>query len=1042
MTNKRLDRALSALLLIGACCLPAAHAATFVVDTLDAGTADANVGNGVCQTATGTCSLRAALEEANAATLLDVLDPVRIEFASSLVGDIVHNGGTPRMLNETLGSTVINDYLGVGAFLHVNSLSAVTIDFDNRVGAVQNSDNEYAMFYIESNDVVIENFQNAAKRDAVGGGYDDAAGIMAGASAIVIGGARVTIRNGLSADAGTDAMESCISLIDGARAVLVEDFYCRGSALFALYVDERASVTDITLNRFETQDGVRFGDIWVEFGEAGETGAKTTVNGLTITDSEFRSAAIDFTMGFRENSVINDLTIEDSLFLGANVFGIYAYPTSELGAVTIQNNLATGTRTFFGTDVNVTHTGVVRITDNILTSVSSDGMFLQSPTSGTRIENNQFIDQVSTGLVAGIRIATGASGTNNLIRENVFDQEAPTNRFAIWMRANPEGPGGSGSSGWSIDNNSISNIFGADFGPIYNDGDNNTLISGNTFGEGTRGAVLNDPAPENDDSFFVVNADSFSNGKIQTWRPTAAATNGLTLSVAIAPVDPPRAGNSEPTLPVSIDVYYTATDKAEVYLGRVPGVHLLPITATFISTGLTGGAVRTQITDLQGRSSQYSAAETVVDCLTALPGLSILCPSAPDDPLEVRGTGGGSFGPWMLIPLLGLALLRLRSALPLAGLIGASSAVGAFGAHAAEKEPWTSRIYAGAQAGGLFTDFDDGGLTRALQDSGYDVEKVDSDSDDLGYGLWLGYALNSYLGLELAYTTGADERARFSGSVNDDLEGALDVASPFLTGYGDTYLLRLRYQHLLSDKWTLAPHIGAGMTQTRQTFSSGEQRARLEEDSFSWALGGRLLYALTTNWSVGLGADYIQGDSDNGYSLVSGIVEWRVPRAFRDQQYDLPPPLPVPVEVVPVADVATDASASPAESPAPAVPPAPESISLDGVSFEVDSARLTTESSKILDEAAAALQDKLAAAPELRVEVGGHTDSTGTAARNLRLSQARAQTVLDYLIGKGIARERVVAVGHGSSQPIDSNDTVEGRSRNRRVELALRTPDA
>jgi outer membrane protein OmpA-like peptidoglycan-associated protein/outer membrane protein W len=1011
------------------------YAVTFTVDTLDAGTADVNAGDGICQTSTGTCSLRAALEEVNASSLLVALDPALIQFDPSLSGDIVHNGGTPRMHNQTLGSTVINDYLGVGAFLHVDSLRAVTIDFGNRVGAIQRSDNEYAMIYVESNDVVIENFQNSAKRDAVGGGYDDVAGIMGAASSIVIGGSRVTIRNGISADAGTDAMESCISLIDGASAILVEDFYCRGSAGFGLYVDERATVSNVTLNRFETQDGVRFGDIWVEFGEGGLTGDKTVVNGLTITDSEFRSDAINYTMGLRENSVINNLSVQDSAFQGAGVFSIYAYPTSQLGVVTIRNNTATGTRTFFGTDVDVTHTGLLTVSDNILTSVASDGMFLQSPTSGTRIENNRFINQTSAGNVAGIRIATGASGTNNVIRGNLFDQESPTNRFAIWMRAQPEGAGGSGSTGWSIENNTINNIFGDAFGPIYNDGDSNTMISGNTFGEGTRGSPSPDTAPEFDDSFFVVNADAFSNGKIQTWRPTAAATNGVTLTVALAPVDPPLNGNSAPTLPVAIDVYYTETDKAEVYLGRVPGVQLLPLTATFLNAGLSGGAVRAQITDLQGRSSQYSAAIPIVDCLTALPGVSILCPSPPEDPLEVRGTGGGAFGPWMLMALGGLALLRRRAALPLAGLLGVTSA---FGAHAEDKESWTSRIYGGAMAGALFTDFDDAKLTRGLQNDGYDVEKVKTDGDDVGYGLWLGYALNPVLGLELAYTTGADERVRFSGSVNDDLKGALDSASPFLTGYGDTYLLRLRYHYALNDRWFLSPHIGAGMTQTRQTFKSGDQTERLEEDTFTWAVGGGVHYALTTNWSVGVGADWYQSDSDNGYSLVGGIVEWRFPRALPESRHELPQPPDVPVEVVPLVEAAAADLIVAAEPPAQT--PSVESITLEGVNFELNSDRLTAASSTTLDAAATALQARLEADPQLKIEVGGHTDSTGSEARNLKLSQARAQAVLNHLAEKGVPRDRLIAVGHGASQPLDTNETVEGRSKNRRVELKPASP--
>lgn len=1144
-TFKRISASL--LLATGGLCSIPVHAATttFTVNTLTAGAADSNVGNGICLTVAGECSLRAALEEANAMPASPG-DDIRIVFDAALNGDVVHNGGTPRMYDETLGSTVINDYLGFGAYLHVNAQRPVTIDFGNRIGAVQESDHEYAMLYIESDSVVIQNFQNAAKREAVGGGYGNAAGIMGAASSIVIGGSNVTVRNGLSADAGTDAMESCISLIDGASNILIEDYYCRSAALFALYVDERATVSNVALNRFETQDGVRHGDIWVEYGQGGETGVKTVVNGLTITNSEFRSDAINYTIAFRENSVVNGLVVTASRFLGANVPSIYAYAGSGMGAALVQDNTATGTGFFFATDVDIVHTGVLSIRNNILSRNLDNAIFLQSPTSGTVIENNRLFNQRSAGLVAGIRIATGASGTNNVIRDNVFDQafpptetSAPVNRFAIWMRAQPQGAGGSGGTGWSVQNNVVRNIFGDNYGPIFNDGDSNTVFRGNTFGEGTRGAVNGDPAPENDDSFFVVNADRFSNGKIQTWRTNGAVYTGSTVRVAVAPVADAdvRAGNTQPTLPVAIDVYHTATDKAETYLGRIPGTHSSETVFEFSSTAI-GGSVRAQITDALGRSSQYSAAQAVVqgvdrgadgdgdglpngaECVINLLGIPLICRDSDGDgtpdyldtdddndgiptrvecptgspcvdtdgdgtsnhldldsdgdgildehecpaqacrdtdgdgmpnyidtdsdgdgledavecpdgapcldvdangvedylelpgTLEVRGTGGGALGAWLLLPLGALALMRRRAAI--AAALGLSAAVG--NAQAADDEGWTSRFYGGASAGALFTNFDEGGLTSALQARYSGVERIESDGDGLGYGLWLGYALNSYLGLELSYTTGADERVSFSGAVGDDLQGALDVASPYLTGYGDTYLLRLRYHHALNDRWFLSPHVGVGLTQTRQTFTSRDRVAKLEEDTFTWAVGGGVHYALTRDWSIGVGADYYQSDSENAYGLVSGIVEWRFPRALPLKTHSVKPVAPKPVRVVPLG----------ADS---------DTIELHGVVFESGSDRLTESSREILNGVVSTLKGRLQKASRLQIEVAGHTDSSGNETRNVELSQARAQAVLNYLVGRGVERERLSAVGYGASQPVASNDTAEGRAQNRRVEL-------
>ncbi len=108
-----------------------------------------------------------------------------------------------------------------------------------------------------------------------------------------------------------------------------------------------------------------------------------------------------------------------------------------------------------------------------------------------------------------------------------------------------------------------------------------------------------------------------------------------------------------------------------------------------------------------------------------------------------------------------------------------------------------------------------------------------------------------------------------------------------------------------------------------------------------------------------------------------------------------------------------------------------KSLVLEGVNFDNDSAKLRPESLEILDRVAASLKDW----PEVRVEVGGHTDSNGGAAYNLKLSQRRAEAVRDYLIGKGIDGSRLTARGYGKTEPIADNKTAEGRAKNRRVEL-------
>lgn len=106
-------------------------------------------------------------------------------------------------------------------------------------------------------------------------------------------------------------------------------------------------------------------------------------------------------------------------------------------------------------------------------------------------------------------------------------------------------------------------------------------------------------------------------------------------------------------------------------------------------------------------------------------------------------------------------------------------------------------------------------------------------------------------------------------------------------------------------------------------------------------------------------------------------------------------------------------------------------VVLRGVTFETGRSALKPDSYTILDIVAASL----IANPDIRVEIAGHTDNTGSMATNMRLSQARADAVRAYLASKGVAPGRMVANGYGPSQPVAPNTTPDGRAQNRRVEL-------
>jgi OmpA-OmpF porin, OOP family len=106
---------------------------------------------------------------------------------------------------------------------------------------------------------------------------------------------------------------------------------------------------------------------------------------------------------------------------------------------------------------------------------------------------------------------------------------------------------------------------------------------------------------------------------------------------------------------------------------------------------------------------------------------------------------------------------------------------------------------------------------------------------------------------------------------------------------------------------------------------------------------------------------------------------------------------------------------------------------LDDVNYETGKAVLKPESFPVLDELVAYLQRK----DDERIEIGGHTDNVGKPAANMTLSMNRAKSVMEYLISKGIASERLVAKGYGMSKPIEDNSTAEGRALNRRTEVTI-----
>jgi len=111
-------------------------------------------------------------------------------------------------------------------------------------------------------------------------------------------------------------------------------------------------------------------------------------------------------------------------------------------------------------------------------------------------------------------------------------------------------------------------------------------------------------------------------------------------------------------------------------------------------------------------------------------------------------------------------------------------------------------------------------------------------------------------------------------------------------------------------------------------------------------------------------------------------------------------------------------------------------IILNELLFETNSFKLKGEHFAALDSIGKFLLQH----PTLEVSVSGHTDNTGNERHNVTLSSRRAEVVAEYLIDQGVQFDNVSFEGFGSSQPITGNETAQGRSKNRRVEILIRNP--
>ncbi len=282
--------------------------------------------------------------------------------------------------------------------------------------------------------------------------------------------------------------------------------------------------------------------------------------------------------------------------------------------------------------------------------------------------------------------------------------------------------------------------------------------------------------------------------------------------------------------------------------------------------------------------------------------------------------------------------------------------------------------------------------------------------DDMAVGLGFGYNFTKNWGAEGTF--------RFIDT-EDDISGSSENID------GRLYHLDALYHFMPDNK--LVPYVAAGLGGiTLEDNPDGNNTNPL----FDYGAGVK--YFLNENVALRGDVRHMVTFDDHYNNLVYAVgLAFQFPIKPEVVPAVAPPPPPPEPKPAPVVKKA------PAPKPVPPPPPIMEEVSVKlHIEFDFDKDNVRSIYENDCRRVAKFLRDY----PEVTIEVDGHTDSRGDADYNMKLSQRRAENAKNYLINNyGIDPARITAKGFGETQPVASNDTDEGRQRNRRVVAVVKT---
>ncbi len=324
-----------------------------------------------------------------------------------------------------------------------------------------------------------------------------------------------------------------------------------------------------------------------------------------------------------------------------------------------------------------------------------------------------------------------------------------------------------------------------------------------------------------------------------------------------------------------------------------------------------------------------------------------------------------------------------------------------------------------------------GGISKLdpeTEDTSYDV--VDDGSS--GGAIYLGYDVSPWVSLEGHYADLGSASMANTGSTTE--VGTIDYQVGGISALFYLFNSQGPEGRAFREGVSLFARVGIGAMDNSATIPFER------ENDMHLGLGLGLEAYLGKGFSARLAYDAY--DEDAKYGSLGVVKRFGTARQVVAAPPPPPEPKPEPVVVVePVIErvvmdsdgdgVTDDLDACPGTRPGESVDVRGCVFAgvLEGVTFQTNSDRLTREAKVVLD---GVIQEMLRY-PDVKVEIGAHTDNRGSDQYNLRLSERRAASVLNYLATNQVGRSRLVSRGYGESEPAYRNDTEEGRRKNRRV---------